>query len=91
MRWLLAFGLLAGCATPYHTEKMQEDGKTWEVWFLSQSGCGAYDGEEVCAAALKPKVEQRGKELCGAEPERVFACSKTAKRPVGYGCMVKCI
>ena len=91
MRYLLLVLCLAGCATTY-SETLQADGKTWRVYVRKLGDCNGYSNSGDCVAKLRPLIEGRGAELCGAAPESVMACGKT-EDPQGFAamaCHVRC-
>lgn len=90
MRWLFLV-LLVGCATVHTKEKMLEDGKTWEVVHLDSGLCRGSTEDAACESRMRPFIVKHGTVLCGAAPERVFACKKQRWRnDIGYQCLVKC-
>lgn len=86
MRWfLLGLVLLTGCTGL--REKMQPDG-SWKVGVADTGICNGFSDADGCIRDLKPAVERRGRELCNADPKRVYGCSKTGDAFVE--CYVTC-
>lgn len=56
------------------TEAMLPDGRTWEV--KTQVNCADIkDSASKCKERFGDVVRKHGTELCGATPQRVFACA----------------
>ena len=87
---LIAMVVLGGCATTV-SENMMPDGNTWRVKVNALDKCSGFSSVESCVDAIRPLIANRGSELCGRRPDRVFGCVKsTAGEIVGVICNVQC-
>lgn len=85
--------LLLGCITPGYIEEMQPDGNSWKVTYIGGVSDKCYGGftsdDAACANSLKPFVIKRATELCGGQPERIYACGRPGSQNA-VKCVVEC-
>ncbi len=83
--------ILSGCNISYR-QAMLPDGNTWQINASEVGKCSGFTSEESCVRRLRPRIEERARELCGREAFRIFGCEKLnrATSLVGIGCKVAC-
>lgn len=88
---LWAISALCACG-PYFRHQLLPGGHTYALEVTDLSECNKHDSERSCVSALRARAEQRGRELCGREPNRVHSCEKlvTEQGIAGVSCHVRC-